>query len=161
MITPWLLWLQQTGGQEGVCMSEVTIPIKWTKQKTLMLWAWINFAQDEGNDVMNKCVLASGGTAPLSSMMNDEIPVRGNKLAAATLRDATASASQTTILLYGSWTSSLAQKRNTSEHWNTQNTVILSRLMTWILLKTHTHITHTCTRWTGMLLSTTHTNDTL
>lgn len=80
MLTPWLPWQQWTGGLEGVCMSEDTVPIKWTKQKQLMIWAWKNFAQDEGNDVMNKCVLASGSAAPLSSCNGWWNPSQGQQV---------------------------------------------------------------------------------
>lgn len=47
-----------------------------------------NVVHDEGNDVMNRCVLArlGGCTAPLLfflEAMNDDIPIRGNKSATA------------------------------------------------------------------------------
>lgn len=67
-----------------------------------------NFVHDEENDGMNQCVLArGGGTAPplfFLEAMNDEIPVRGNKLATATLHETLPA-----ILLHRSQTSGLAQ----------------------------------------------------
>lgn len=62
VLTQWFPWQQQLGGQEGVCMSEVTVPIKRTKQKkahALSLLQNKNIVHDEGNDVMNQLCLGT------------------------------------------------------------------------------------------------------
>lgn len=81
--------------------------IKREEAHALSVLQTINFVHEE-NDGVNQCVLARGGcTAPLLfflEAMNDEIPVRGNKLATATLHETLPA-----ILLHRSQTSGLAQ----------------------------------------------------
>lgn len=68
----------------------------------------------------------------------------GNKLDTSTLHDA--------MLPARSRNQRPGEENNRSEHWNTQNTVTLYRLMTWILLKTRTHI-HTM-NWNAVVYNT-------
>ena len=49
MLTPWFPWQQQLGGREDVCVAEVTLPHRMKRK---------NLVHDEGNDVIDECVLA-------------------------------------------------------------------------------------------------------
>lgn len=137
-----MLTQQQLGGQEGVCTSEVTVPIKSTrerahalsllqnKKKTCTMRKMID--DDESLCLGTRRCAALHRFSRGNGWWNPS--QRGNKLATSTLHDA--------MLPARSRNQRPGEENNRSEHWNTQNTVTLYRLMTWILLKTHTH-THT------------------
>lgn len=62
MLTQWFPWQQQPGGQEGVRMSEVTVPFKKSKGDKTHSLSFLRIEDvvrdDVGNDVTKQRVLA-------------------------------------------------------------------------------------------------------
>lgn len=152
MLTQWFPWQQRFGGQEGVCVSEVTVPIKWKKEKKPVLRALCTM-----REMMSRMNVSWHATLHCAALvfleaMNDEIPVRGNKLATATLHDTTPPTSQLD--------NHSAPQESNQRHRNTEycNTLQADDLDT--AEKTHNAHTHTYSTYNepGMLSSTTHTN---